>query len=343
MRRYLPILLVSVFVLVTAIVGTNYLAGYAGQPKPDNYKSIIVYTTLPIEQAATLAETYEKSFNTRVNIVPVTEQDLLLRLKTEPQEKRGDILLAARPALNLAKQDGILVPYTSEQTDIIPNRFTDNERYWTGLWYDPVIFAVNQDFLKSLPQPPTKWNDLADTKMRLAITDFLAAEASADLYFTLAAVNGENATLAYFKKIHPQIVQYSKFLATPVRMVGMGEADIAVAVQSEALRYQADGFPIKIIYPEDQTSYSLVGAGLLKDANNTADAKHFIDWLIQDSAYEALKGRQFFFVPTNPATRMYKIYADKNIKLADADPQLTTNQRKKLLDNWVQNVRFSSR
>jgi iron(III) transport system substrate-binding protein len=105
----------------------------------------------------------------------------------------------------------------------------------------------------------------------------------------------------------------------------------------------AEGFPIKIIYPEDKTSYSLVGAGLLKTSKNVAEAKHFIDWLIQDEAYEALQLKQFFFIPTNPATHIYKSYADKKLNLAEYDPLLTATQRQKLLDNWVQTVRFSSR
>ena len=59
------------------------------------------------------------------------------------------------------------------------------------------------------------------------------------------------------QQIHAKVVRYAKYLSTPVRMVGMGEADVAIAVQSETLRYINDNYPISIIYPKDGTAYQL--------------------------------------------------------------------------------------
>ena len=56
MRRYQPLLLIAFFFLVTLITGITYLSGYAGRTNPDNVKYINVYTTLPIEQIALLAQ-----------------------------------------------------------------------------------------------------------------------------------------------------------------------------------------------------------------------------------------------------------------------------------------------
>jgi iron(III) transport system substrate-binding protein len=344
MRRYLPILLIAFFVLVTIITGSTSLQGYADKQNPDNIKSINVYTTLPIEQMSILAQEYEKTQRIRINLIPLSEPELLTRIKSEITMPNADLIIANRETLEQAKKLNALATYASEQTDIIPERFKEQTGYWTGLWYDPIIFAANQDFLKTIPKNPTKWNDLIqDSKYRIGITDFLAAEASANLFYTLLSVNGEPQTFAYLKKIHPQIVQYSKFLTTPVRMAGMGEVDIAIATQSEAIRYMKDKFPIALLYPEDGTSFILTGTALIAGTKHATEAKQFIDWLLQDTAQSILYTNRFYLIPTNPGTYIYKYYDTKNIKLLESKENFTIEQKNQLLDKWVQTVRLASK
>lgn len=343
MRRYQPLLLIAFFLLVIIITGSTYLAGYAGKTNPENINSINVYTTLPIEQISILAQEYEKNQNVRINLVPLSEEDLLTHIKFKTHGPQADLIIANQSVLEQAKKSKSLLPYTSEQIDIIPGRFNDENNHWTGLWYDPIVFAVNQDVFKNLAKAPSTWNDLTQgSKYRICLTDFLAAEASANLLYTLVAVNGEAQTFTYLKKLHPQVVQYSKFLATPVRMVGMGEADIAIATESETLRYINNNFPIKIIYPEDGTAFLLTGTGVVAGAQHLAAAKQFIDWLLQDAAQNILFKHNFHLIPTNPETLIYKQYATKNIKLLEHKENFTTVQKSQLLDKWVKTIRFAS-
>lgn len=345
MRRYLPLLLIAFFLVVVVLIGSlTQLAGYADKQNPDNIKSITVYTTLPIAQVAVLAQEYEKTLNVQVNVVPLSGEDLLTRIKAESTAPRADIILATSSVLEQVKKAGFFAPYTSEQTDIIPDRFLDSHNYWTGIWYDPIVFVANKDYLKKLTQSPAKWDDLTrDNSMRIGMTDFLAAEASANLLYTMTGVKGEASTLAYFKKLHPQIMQYAKFLATPVRMAGLGEVDVAIAVQSEAIRYLNDNFPVKIIYPDEGTAFLVTGAGLVNGAPHSIEAKLLLDWLTQDAAQAALEKNNLYFIPTNPETRIYKEYAVKNIKLFDAKDTLTDEQKHQLLDKWIQTVRLNTK
>lgn len=344
MRRYQPLLLITFFLVVTVITGSTYLSSYAGRSNPENIKSINVYTTLPIEPLAILAQEYEKKQNVRVNLIPLSEQELLTRITINNSEPNADLIIANQELLEKVNKSNALLPYTSEQTDIIPERFKTENNSWTGLWYDPIVFAINQDFIKNIPKVPSKWNDIIqDSKYRVCLTDFLAAEASANLLYTLITVNGEAQTFAYLSKIHGQVLQYPKFLATPVRMVGMGEADIAIATQSETLRYIHNNFPITIVYPEDGTAFVVTGVGLLVGTKQEATAKQFIDWLLQDNAQNILMKNNFYFIPTNPETLIYKQYATKNIKLWENKETFTTEQKSQLLDKWVKTVRFAAK
>ncbi|MBP2635887.1 MAG: hypothetical protein H6Q72_1794 [Firmicutes bacterium] len=336
MKRYLPLLVIPVLV-VLIIIGTTYLIGYAGKQNKSSLPTITVYTTLPVEQVDVLAQEYEKIAKVKVNIAPLAEKDLFAKLIEEPGAPHADIILANRNTLKQARNNALLVPHQSEYTDIIPNKFQDTDGYWVGVWYDPIIFAVNKDYLKTAPKKSVKWSELpVDPNQRFGLTDFLAADAAANLLYTLVATNGEDQTLEFLKKIHPQVVQYAKFLATPARMASMGEVDLAISVRSEALRYVNDGFPLQIIYPEDGTAFLLTGAGLVRGAAHADEAKRFIDWLTQERPISIMAQHKFYFVPTNPETQTYREYTAKNINLLDHHDMYSTEQQHKILDKWVQ-------
>ena len=340
MKRYFPLLLISFFVLVIAVAGTSLLAGYAGKQRPENIKRITVYTTLPIEQASVLASEYQRQFNVIVNIAPMNSSELLARTLTEKSAPKADLILSDVTTLREAKKSGLLMPYVSEQTDIIPLRFKDKDGYWTGLWYDIFIFAVNKE-IKTLPDQSLKWNDIVKNVNRVAITDFLASDTAAQLLFTLTSSWGEDQALQYLGKLNTRIVQYAKFLGTPARMSGMGEADIAIAVQSETLRYIHDAFPIKVLFPEEGTAYFLTGTALLASSQASPEAKHFMDWLLRDSAQQTLLNNKFYFIPVNPETAAAKSFSKHNVKLLDISETLTAEGRQKIIDRWIQTVRLA--
>lgn len=343
MKRYFPLLIVAFLFIVVVLSSSVYLSSYAGKADQENKLSISVYTDLPVEEIEILARAFEEDQKVKINIIPLSHENLADRLKSEKTVAGCDVVITDSQVLGQLKKEQLLLSYASEITDIVPQRFQDEDNTWTGVWYDPVVFAANQDFLKTLPQPPMRWADLAQkNKWRLVITDFLAADASANLFYSMIAVNGEQQTMEYFRLLHPNIVQYAKFLATPVRMAALGEADIAIATYSEAMRYINNKFPINIIYPEEGTSYLLTGAAVLKNTPHIGEAKQFVDWLLQDHAQLVLKQNGYYFVATNPETFAYKESGAKNIKIFEQKPAFTPVQQRQMLDKWVQNIRLNA-
>ena len=175
----------------------------------------------------------------------------------------------------------------------------------------------------------------------MGITDFLAADASANLMFQMVENFGEAKTYKILKDLHPKVVQYAKFLSNPVRQAGMGEVDLSVAVESETLRYIQNGYPLKIIYPADGTSCLLTGFGITtRDAEKNLVAAKFADWLLSDEAQLYLQTNGFYFIPTNPQTLAYKTFAGKNLVLFDGSQNFSAEQKHAYLDYWVKNVRL---
>ena len=205
----------------------------------------------------------------RINFVPLTPKDLIQNLRDDAVSdptvvKTADLILTDSKVLSTAADLDLLTPYISETNDAVKTNFKDAYDRWIGVWYDPIIFCINRDYLRQIRSIPTTWEELAeDTKARIGITDFLAADASSNLMFQMIGNFGDEKTYEILSGIHPRVVQYAKYLSNPVRQAGMGEADISIAVESETLRYMQNHYPLKIIYPEDCTACIITGVGIV--------------------------------------------------------------------------------
>ncbi len=159
--------------------------------------------------------------------------------------------------------------------------------------------------------------------------------------FQMISQFGDMETYKILSQLHPKVVQYAKYLSNPVRQAGMGEVDISIAVESETLRYMQNGYPLKIIYPVDGTSYMLTGVGISTvDASKIKTAELFADWLLSDEAQRVLQSNGFYFLPTNPQTLAHKKFAGKNLTLFESIQNFTPQQKYEFLDRWVKQIRL---
>ena len=309
-------------------------------------QEITAYTSLPSEIAVVLSEEYEKEYNIRVNFVQLSPEQILKRLREQALgegEGNSALVLTDRETLDRAAASGYLVPYISEKSDQVSDVFRHPNRYWTGVWYDPVVFAVNQDYLRTHLDLPNSWQQLAQQRdIRIGTTDFMAADASSNLLYSMIAEYGDQRAFEIWRKIQPKIMQYSKYLHTPVRQAGMGEVDLSVAVLSETLRYVHDDYPIRILYPVDGTSVVIYGMGIAFRASerDAHAAEGFADWLLTDEAQLALAQHRFYLLTTNPMTLSYQMFAGKNINIFRNRPYFSKEEKEILLDRWIKEVRF---
>lgn len=346
MRRYTSLLLTSFLLLLIVVAGSAYLAGAGRDAERRPMQEFTVYTTLPAEHVSILTTAYEKQHGVRVNFVPLSSDQLLIRLKDQAAgENSGPcaMVLADRETLTKAAAAGDLVSYLSQSGDQVAEGFREANGYWVGVWYDPIVFCINKDYLKTQAQVPDTWTELAKKKqVRIGVTDFLAADASANLLVSMIAQFGDAAAYDIWRQIHPKVVQYARYLSNPVRQAGMGEVDISIAVESETIRYMQDGYPLQVVYPADGTAAMVTGTALALNAGakDTAAAKEFSDWLLSDEAQLALQEQGFYFVPTNPGTLAYKSFAGKNMILFNQPELFSAEQKHDFLDRWVKEIRF---
>lgn len=344
-RNTLSIIVIALLVTIIA-AGSAFLSSGTPAEKRHPMQELVAYTSLPTEIAAVLSEEYEKEHNIRVNFVPLSPEQILNHLEEQAREEndgRAALVLTDRETLDRAAAAGYLVPYISERGDQVADSFRHPNRYWTGVWYDPIVFAVNQDYLRTHLDLPNSWQRLMQQRdIRIGTTDFMAADASSNLLYSMIAEYGEQRAFEIWRRIQPKIMQYSKYLHTPVRQAGMGEVDLSVAVLSETLRYVHDEYPIRILYPVDGTSAVIYGTGIAFRAaeRDARAAEVFADWLLTDEAQVSLAQHRFYFLTTNPTTLSYQMFAGKNINIFRNRPYFSKEEKEILLDRWIKEVRF---
>ena len=345
MRRYAVFILTALMIIISVTAGIVYPVGADKKNVVVPLQELTAYTTLPPETVSILSEAYEKQSRVRVNFVPLAPNDLIQKVRDDAVSdptvvKTVDIVLADSEILNQVAELNLFTPHVSENGDAVKDVFKDNYDRWTGIWYDPIVFCFNRDYMKKVYEIPDTWQKISAFKARIGITDFLAADASANLMFQMIGNFGDVETYKILAGLHPNIIQYTKYLSNPVRQAGMSEADVSIAVESETFRYMQNGYPLKIVYPADGTSYLLTGFGITAtDTIKNQTAGKFADWLLSDEAQRILQTNGFYFIPTNPQTLAYKTFAGKNLKLFSKNQKFTDKQRHDFLDKWVKEIR----
>ena len=347
MRRYTILLLTSFMLILSCAAGMTIPVGADQNNRSVPLKELTAYTTLPPEHAALLSEAYEHEHHVRVNFVPLSSTELLQHLRDDAVSDptvvtTSDLVLADSNVLERAAELNLLKLYVSETNDAVKSAFKDEDGAWTGVWYDPVVFCINRDYLKTIVDIPDTWTALAEYRnVRVGITDFLAADAGANLMYQMIGQFGDAVAYDILDKLHPKVIQYAKYLSNPVRQAGMGEVDISIAVESETLRYMQNGYPLKVIYPADGTAFMLTGVALSSvDDGRLGAAAEFSDWLLSDEAQLVLQRNDFYFIPTNPQTLAYKRFAGKNLRLFDVKHSFNDQQCHQFLDRWVKQIRL---
>lgn len=341
MHRIGALLLVAFSFLTLFMIGNSSIQRTEKEDAVDKNKLLTLYTTLPAEHISALVSEFEAKKDVRITVIFVNEDELILKLKRERNEPIGDVILTSRTLLEQARRLDLLSQSITEQSDVVPPIFKDIDNYWVGIWYDVIVFAVNSDYLGRNKAVPMSWDEFKKPfDGRLAVADFFVSEAIANVLFGLYAEKGEKDALNILQAIHPQVVQYARLVSTPARMTGMGECDMAIVLQSDAMRYKSEGFPVEFIFPQDGTMYLVSGGAVIKNSAHKQIAEEFLSWLLQNQAQMILAKSNWHFISTNPENKNRQDFYQTKPVLLDKGNMLSEDEKRKILDKWAQTVRF---
>lgn len=341
MKRILPLGMLILFVCGLLLYGSWIATNREVQKQaPPIIATITVYTDLPTNISSVLATMYEKQTQVHVNLMPLTEEQMATKLEDKGNQE-GDIILTSRENLYIGVHHNQFQPFMSEQTDLVNSELKDKDGLWVGIWYDPVVFVQNKVFANTAGRDLISWGSLVSPgPWKLVMPDFVATHGAANILYSFVEKHGEEQGIAYFEALKPHISQYSKFLATPVRLAALGESDMAIGNYSDAKQYAMRQYPLNIIFPIDGSPYYVTGVAILKNTSHTIEAEKFLTWLLSVNAANSLENSNFFFIFTNPEMKRVQDSLGHEPILFPTKGDYTAAGKEILLKKWITNVRF---
>lgn len=238
-----------------------------------------------------LFDKFSELTGAKVEFLSMSSGEVITRTKAEGKPMADLWFGGGLDAFMAAKEDGLLDSYKSEMTDKVPERFRDEEGYYTSKGLTVVGFIVNDQILeeKGLEAPKT-WKDLAKEEYKGEIimsnpaisgTNYAAIKGLLDLY-------GEEEGWDLFEKINENIDFYSKRGKDPQEKTAQGEFAIGIIPVDKKAFDAARDNGLSVIYPEDGVSWVPEGVAVFKDSENADVAKAFEDFMLTKEAQKMI-------------------------------------------------------
>ena len=189
-----------------------------------------------------------------------------------------------------AAEKGLIEAYDSPSAAPIPDKYKDAEHYWTGVYVGVLGFCSNQTVLDGLGvKVPTTWDDLLNPALKGQVSTAhpsTSGTAFTTLWTQRTRLGGDDAAFDYMKKLHNNVLQYTKSGTAPGQIAGRGE----------------------------------VGVALIANSKNKEAAQKYIDWAISPDAQNVGQTVGSYQVLTHPDAKTDERMVNlDDVKLIDYD------------------------
>lgn len=221
-----------------------------------------------------------------------------------------------------AKQD-LIDKYVSPNAEKIPAKYKDADGYWTGVYVGALGFCSNQKVLTELGvEVPKSWAALLDPKLSRNVSTAhpsTSGTAFTTLWTQVVRLGSEDAAIDYMKKMHNNVLQYTKSGTAPGQVAGRGEVAVGLVFSHDCVLYKERGMTDLVVsFPEEGTGYEVGGVAVVKGSKNMDAAKKYVDWALTAKAQEI-----------GPTVGSYQLHTNVDAK---ADPRMVKLDEVKLVD-----------
>ncbi|GAB77115.1 iron(III) transport system substrate-binding protein [Austwickia chelonae] len=243
-----------------------------------------------------------------------------------------------------AREQGLLEKYAPPTAAKIPEKYKDPEGYWHGVYLGALGFCSNKKVLESLGQPvPQSWEDLLSPKLKKQISTAhpsTSGTAFTTLWTQVVRLGGEDAGLDYMKKLHSNVLQYTKSGTAPGQAAGRGEAAVGLVFSHDCVLYKEKGMSDLVVsFPKEGTGYEVGGVAVVKGSKNADAAKKYAEWALTAEAQDIGPTVGSYQVHTNPESkedpRMVKL---SDVNLIDYDFTKAAKAKKPLTQRFDADV-----
>ena len=295
-------------------------AGFMTSSAVNAQGRLVVYCSATNILCETTTKAFGEKYDVKTSFIRNGSGSTFAKVEAEKNNPQADVWFGGTfdPQAQAAEL-GLIEPYKSKHIDEIVERFRDPAKtkghYVSAIYMGILGFGVN--------------------------TERLANTALA----TFVQLWGEDKAFDFLKALHPNVSQYTKSGVTPSRNAARGETAVGIGFLHDYALEKRQGAPLELVVPCEGTGYELGGVSILKGARNIDNAKLFVDWALSKEGQElAWKQGDSLQILTNTTAEQSPTAFDPNkLNLINYDFEKygATEQRKALIEKWVQDVKLA--
>ncbi|MBM6975170.1 extracellular solute-binding protein [Intestinimonas butyriciproducens] len=276
-RGYLSIWTAAVLLL------TGCAAGEGGAKEaaiaPEEGQRLVVYTSHKEEVWWPIVREFEERTGIWVDVVTGGTNELLERLEEEAEHPNADVMFGGGVD-SLAVYEDCFEPYFCAGWEEIQPQYRSAEGLWTPFSSLPVVLIYNT---KLLPEGRvTSWDDLLGGALRgrVAFADPAVSGSSYTGLVTMVRAIGEDMETTVREFAYSLEGNELSGSGEVLTAVNSGSFWVGVTLEETALKRQAAGDSIAVVYPVDGTSLVPDGSALVKGAPHSDNASLFLDFTV---------------------------------------------------------------
>lgn len=299
-------------------------------------ESILIYTSVEDyvveDMNARLAETFP---DYDITIEYLSTGNHAARLLAEGTGTSCDITYDLEYAY-LAQLDekGLLADLSGYNKDIYLEDTVESDNYVVQCRNGGAIILNTQVLAeKNLPEP-TSYEDLLKPEYKGLISMPNPKNSGTGYMFLKSLVNtwGEEKALSYFDKLTENVLSYTSSGSGPVNALIQKEVAIGLGMTAQAVTQINQGAPLKIVYFEEGSPFSLYGQAMLAGKDQRASVKAVFDFLVNTYSYEL---NEKFFPEAMFKDKVYSVENyPQNIVYSDMSNN-TIDAKTALLEKWT--------
>ncbi len=286
---------------------------------PGTADEVVVMCTVDQAWCQVAADAFSSQTGVDASFVRLSAGEGFARIKAEAGDPSFDVWFGG-PSFGpaAAAVEGLIEPYVSPNAAAIPSQFKDASGAWTGIYLGVISFCSNGEILAELhANAPSSWEDLLGPVFarNIAIADQRTSGTAMTAAATLVGLLGsEDAALDYLRKLHPNVLQYTKSGSTPGRMAASGEVATSVIFAHDCVSIGLEtGVDLVVSFPSEGTGFEIGQVSILTGAPHPNAARMFVDWSLTAPAQELAATAKAFQIPTQPDAAV----PAQAVKLAD--------------------------
>lgn len=289
----IPLYMVTITMKSSVLVSAVFMAFFnvkvrmATAKYPDlRGEKLVVYIAFHEEEGRRLLDLFKEKTKVDYTYLRLPTGELLNRVINEAAAPQANIILGGPADAHqfLAKQ-GLIMRYAPPPAAVIPEKFKNPDRYWTGIYLGAIAIGINdnrwdKEFKPLGVEKPATFTDLLNPlfKGEIILPDPRTSGTGYTLLASLVQLWGEDEAFAYFKQLDQNVGEYTKSGFTTAQKTATGEYLIGVNFIHDQLLMRKYGFNLASIIPPG-AGWEIGCVSMVKNNWGIRAAKAFMDFI----------------------------------------------------------------